>query len=31
VDTVDDVDADQTITIEEGAGLVEATPIAVRR
>ena len=28
---LDDVDADQTITIEEGAGLVEATPIAVRR
>ena len=31
VDTVDDVDADQTITIEEGAGLVAATPIVVRR
>ena len=31
VDTVDDVDADQTITIEEGAGLVAAMPIVVRR
>ena len=31
VDTLDDVDADQTITIEEGAGLVETTPIDVRR
>jgi hypothetical protein len=31
VDTLDAVDADQAITIEEGAGLIETTPIAVRR
>ena len=31
VDTLDGIDADQTITIEEGAGLIEAMPIAVRR
>ena len=31
VDTIAGVDADQAITIEEGAGLVEATPIGVRR
>ena len=31
VDTLDAVDADQTITIEEGTGLLEATPVTVRR
>ena len=31
VDTLLTVDADQTITVEEGAGLVDATPIAARR
>ena len=31
VDTLLAVDADQTITVEEGAGLVDATPIAARR
>ena len=31
VDTLDGVEPDQTITIEEGAGLLEAMPLAVRR
>ncbi len=31
VDMVDAVEADQLITIEEGAGLLEVTPMAVRR
>ena len=31
VDTLLAVDADQTITVEEGAGLVDATPIAAQR
>ena len=31
VETIDGVDADQTITIEEGAGLVEAMPIAAHQ
>ena len=31
VDTIDAVDADQVITIQEGAGLVEATSIVTRR